>query len=58
MLGIAFAQKEVLVAFRGRIPAALFEVVHTDTGIGQGFVPEWGQALVLYGFAYVSIIVD
>ena len=47
MLGIAHAHKEVLVCFRGRIPAALFEVINTDTGLGRGFVPELGQALLL-----------
>ena len=48
MLGIAHAHKEVLVAFRGRIPPALFEVINTDAGLGRGFVPELGQALLLY----------
>jgi len=47
-LSIAHRQQEVLVAFRGRIPTSLFEVVNPDTGIGKGRLPAMGQALVLY----------
>jgi hypothetical protein len=42
-LGIAHGQQEVLVAFRGRLPVSLFEVVSSDTGLGQGLLPEVGQ---------------
>jgi hypothetical protein len=42
-LGIAHAQREVLVAFRGRLPVSLFQVVDPDTGHGQGRLAEVGQ---------------
>ena len=35
-LGIAHRQQEVLVAFRGAIPSALFEVVDENTGASKG----------------------
>ena len=34
-LSIAHAQKEVLVAWRGEIPASMFEVVDENTGEGK-----------------------
>jgi hypothetical protein len=42
-LGIAHAQREVLVAFRGRLPVSLFQVVDPDTGHGQRRLAEVGQ---------------
>jgi hypothetical protein len=54
-LGIAHRQQEVLVAFRGRLPVSLFEVVSSDTGLGRGLLPELGKVLVMYGFVKSSI---
>ena len=62
-LGIAHGQQEVLVAFRGRLPVSLFEVVSSDTGLGQGLLPEVGQVpcidwicKVMHGCAVIAIL--
>ena len=49
MLSIAHGHKEVLVPWRGCIPAELFEMIDSDSGLAVDSVTKWGTVKIRAG---------